>query len=203
MNKVLNNKLANRNLVRYNEQISPEEEILRSSVICTDVSSKLVPFGYRLPITYQGRVRFIPGSNFTMLEIIWSGEKVRTRTFKENPRKFKTLPPKEKKVKKEVPPVKLTNIKYTGRRRWGVLGEELELSEGWSVFIYNRQTKTVITLVHQSKTNKHGRKHVKISREVPKSQRVVDNIMKSLVNDWEGELPIPFVDISHFRVISD
>ena len=113
MNKVLNNRLANRSLVRYNEQISPEEEILRGSVLCTDVSSKLVPYGFRLPAPYQGRVRFIPGSNFTMLEIIWSGEVIRTRTFKDNPKKFKTLPPKEKKEKEEVSPapVKLTHIK--------------------------------------------------------------------------------------------
>ena len=82
-------------------------------------------------------------------------------------------------------------------------GEELELSDGWSVFIYNLQTKTEITLMHENKINKYGRKHVKISREVPKSQRVVDNIMKSLVNDWNEELSVPFVDIGHFRVISD
>ena len=77
------------------------------------VNSSLVPFGYRLPATYQGRVRFVPGTNYTVLEIIWSGEVIRTRFFKDNPRKFKTFPPKEKKVK-EIPPVKLTDSKYAG-----------------------------------------------------------------------------------------
>lgn len=79
MNKIKNNKAANRNLIKWSEVttgINKYEHELEK------VDSKAIPKVYRLTPRFRGKVVFVHGTNFQKVEIISTGEVVSTRELK-------------------------------------------------------------------------------------------------------------------------